>query len=268
MIMSNKGKAGSQLDLQIAVNTNNGEALSKAILSLNPEWEGGKITWFSPLKETGYKEFFDKSFFNGSFGKKKGVSESFWDGVKMEGTSFETIEKWPKGGPHWDGIAVLEKNGKNTLLMIEAKAHKGEVYSYCGAKGESRECIKDFLNDILGKKMGKEDYWLKKYYQFANRLAFHFSLKEAKVNVSLIYILFANDPYWCEYGDSMQKDFTGESEWKKSLKKQRDYFGFTDDESLKEKNIYELIVDLEKDPFSAVLEEINSCLINNINKVK
>jgi len=73
--MSNKGKIGSLIDIRLAVAEP--EPLNKRICELRPEWKGASIIWYSPIKQTQYKEFVDESFWNGRFGPNE---SSFWEG--------------------------------------------------------------------------------------------------------------------------------------------------------------------------------------------
>ena len=61
------------------------------------------VRWLSPLQTEHYHEYSD------SLPKELGMDKEALNGF------------WPKGGPHWDGIAIDETN--NSVLMIEAKAH-------------------------------------------------------------------------------------------------------------------------------------------------
>ena len=120
--------AGSLIDFQIVVE--NHEVLDSSILALNEDWKEGKINWYSPKKDktspiedTWCKEFKDKSFWDGKLDKD---SNSFWDEM---GNPNINRNSWPKGGPSWDGIAVLtDKNGDKILLLFEAKAQYAIIY--------------------------------------------------------------------------------------------------------------------------------------------
>lgn len=251
--MSSKGKAGSLIDFRIAVE--NHEVLDSSILALNKDWEEGKINWYSPQKDktspiedTWCKEFKDKSFWDGKLDKD---SNSFWNEM---GNPNINRNSWPKGGPSWDGIAVLtDKNGEKILLLFEAKAHKGELSSSCSATDiGSIEVISKHLNETK-KSLGLDENvdWMKRYYQFANRLAFLNDLqKENKIKVALICVYFANDPYW------KTKDYTGIEQWTKAIEKETGYFGIKND-LLKKKHIYNLIIDLDSDQYKDIQGKIN-----------
>lgn len=242
---------GSLIDFRIAVE--NHEVLDSSILALNEDWKEGKINWYSPIENTSFKEFYDNTFWTGKFDKK---SNSFWDEM---GNPNIIPNAWPKGGPSWDGIAVLtDKNGEKTLLLFEAKARKGELSSKCKAtNSDSFDSIKDKLNstrDKLGLKHNVD--WMIKYFQFANRLAFHNYLQNENIKVALICIYFANDPYWTK------ENYTDIVEWKKAIKKEKDYFGI-DNAFLESNHIYNLIIDLKSDPYKDIKVKIKLKLDDN-----
>ena len=167
---------------------------------------------------------------------------------------------WPKGGPSWDGIAVLtDKNGEKILLLFEAKAHKGELSSSCSATDiGSIEVISKHLNETK-KSLGLDENvdWMKRYYQFANRLAFHNYLQNKNIKVALICVYFANDPYW-----NKKKGHKGKEQWKEAIETEKEYFGI-DNAFLKKNHIYNLIIDLKSDPYKDILEKINDKLKEN-----
>ena len=97
---------------------------------------------------------------------------------------------WPASGnpPHWD--AVGRYNSKREFsespaergldpdgewLLVEAKAHLGEMETQCGAtSSESIEMIRRALNSTAKAVTHHgvpTDAWMNKYYQYANRLA-------------------------------------------------------------------------------------------------
>lgn len=259
--MSSKGKAGSLIDFRIAVE--NHEVLDSSILALNKDWEEGKINWYSPQKDktspiedTWCKEFKDKSFWDGKLDKD---SNSFWNEM---GNPNINRNSWPKGGPSWDGIAVLtDKNGEKNLLLFEAKAHKSELKNRCQAKKpDSIKVISDQL-DKTKKSLGLDENvdWMNNYFQFANRLAFHNYLQNKNIKVALICVYFANDPYW-----NKKKGHKGKEQWKEAIETEKEYFGI-DNAFLKKNHIYNLIIDLKSDPYKDILEKIKLKLhANNI----
>lgn len=252
MSSTNKGKAGSQIDLQLSIAKVQKE-LNTKILNLCDRWKDGRIIWYSPIEKTSFKEFWDNSFGEGRLSPK---TESFWEGLKRP-NDFEDF--WPKGGPHWDGIAVVETStGDKTLLLIEAKAHKSELKSDSQAKEDSLKTIKNRLK-VIQRKSGliADVDWTKRYYQFANRMAFLLFLQERMVKVAFVYILYANDPYW------EKKDETTVANWENAIKKEREYFGIKED-FLRCKSIYDCIIDLNTQEFA----KLKKAIIENLKCLK
>jgi hypothetical protein len=64
-----------------------------------------EINWRSPLREDRFAEYFDQAFLD-----RLGISA---DKVPLK-------KFWPKGGPHWDGLALTSAN---EVILVEAKAN-------------------------------------------------------------------------------------------------------------------------------------------------
>lgn len=113
---------------------------------------------------------------------------------------------WPARQPQWDGILVNEN--KNTIYLIEAKSHKGEIGGRYSPKKPSDQQIKnrERISESIQKVAKYYDvqieddnkFWLKTYYQIANRLAFQHKLKQLLPDktVKLIFLNFIKDPTW------------------------------------------------------------------------
>lgn len=248
--MSNKGKAGSLIDFRVAVETARDE-IDASILSLNPEWTGGSIEWFSPIKETGYEEYVDDTFWSGCL---QPGAKSFWVGLQ------KPARFWPKGGPNWDGLAVLTKtDGKKVLLLFEAKAHSYELKSSCGAVDASS------LSEIKGRieqafreaRIDCENDPLKNYYQFSNRFAYISTLRKS-IDACCIYLYFANDPYW-----DLSNDKTDVERWGRAIIHEHNYFGASSSQ-LRSSSIYELILDLKSESFRELRDSIIGKLTENM----
>ncbi len=84
---------------------------------------------------------------------------------------------WPATGtpPTWDAVGNLEYAHGTELMMIEAKAHVGELNSSCGAKNPaSLRTIKSAFAStakVLTNGGNVTPAWMDEYYQLANRLA-------------------------------------------------------------------------------------------------
>ena len=113
--------AGSQLQLQIYVNRRPNELAAAILTAINPKPPvNSTIVWVSPLESDRFTEYCDADFLRvlglGQFTK-------------------QLSDFWPKGGPNWDGLAIVRHEGKNSgYLLIEAKSYVGEMQSSCTAK--------------------------------------------------------------------------------------------------------------------------------------
>jgi hypothetical protein len=138
-----------------------------------------RIEWVSPLESDEYSEYCD-----GVFLKKLGVRP------RIQSLS----AFWPKGGPHWDGLARTNDGG---VILVEAKANVDEILTTpSGASPESLKKIRRSLKEtqrFLGAKPGCD--WTKRFYQYANRLAFLYFLREVNgIDAYLVFLYFLNDP--------------------------------------------------------------------------
>lgn len=166
-----RGIKGSKLWIQNLVNDSKGAKLTEAIQKVDSSI--GKITWLSPLESHNYEELKTQN---------------------IEGITKRMLAFWPEHGPQWDAVG---KAG-DTLILVEAKGHVAETNSKCTASSEkSKELIEKTLKEVH-KKLGAttefdETYWLRKYYQLSNRLAFLVKLKEQGLKVKLVLLNIVED---------------------------------------------------------------------------
>ena len=143
------------------------------------------IKWTSPLREEDFKESKDTSALDkaGITSLPKGPLSDFW----------------PKGGPRWDAIG---RRSDGVPIFVEAKAHISEVNTPpTGAKNQSKQKIEKAL--AAARKWyprPKLPYkkpnvpWGDPFYQYVNRLAHHYFLREVNhIPSVLIFIYFLND---------------------------------------------------------------------------
>lgn len=109
----------------------------------------------------------------------------------------EWERSWPQtGGVHnWDAVGHTTTGGVSTWVLVEAKAHVGELLSSCGAVAdESRRRIADILIHARGR-LGAPDSsdWMKDHYQYCNRLALLQFLRERDVDARLLFVYFTGD---------------------------------------------------------------------------
>ena len=173
---------GSQLQIQHFVN-NEPDRLATAI-SAQVRALGARrpvFAWQSPLKADDYQEYKDRRFL-----KAVGAGR-----LHQALTAF-----WPDNGPVWDALATFTSDAGPGVLLVEGKAHDGELSSSCKAKdSRSREAIEKALShtrEVLGA-TGSIDLWMNGYYQAANRLAHLVWLREQGVDAWLVTLLFTDD---------------------------------------------------------------------------
>lgn len=106
-------------------------------------------------------------------------------------------EEWPASGnsQNWDAVGWWG----NRPVLVEAKAHTGEIHSECGAKPNGgRPRIEQTLRDTA-LSLGMCDLsssWMKPHYQFANRLAVLRFLHSHGYPARLVMIYFVGDRHF------------------------------------------------------------------------
>ena len=168
---------GSQRWLQVAVNrcrTIIDDAVAQAI-NLD---RGETVEWRSPLESDCFKEYRDGEFL---------------ECIDVRPQHRQLADFWPPGGPVWDGLA---RTSGGRCLLIEAKANIPEFdTSPTGASGKSLCKIEKAFSEtreFLKVRSGTD--WTKCFYQYANRLAHLYFLKELNcVDAALVFIYFTGD---------------------------------------------------------------------------
>jgi hypothetical protein len=175
IIKQSSNSKGSLKNIQNLVNKCPGVINKKIIEKLNCDDE---IVWHSPLIEDEYVEYRDADFLI-----KLGL-----DHLITDLTNF-----WPRNGPQWDGLAKT----KDKIFLVEAKANLSELISPpTGAKAKkSIELINSSLNRTKKfiSEFPIEASWSERYYQYTNRLAHLYFLREKGINAYLIFLYFTGD---------------------------------------------------------------------------
>lgn len=164
---------------------------------------GREICWKSPLKEDDFSEYRDTAFL---------------ENINLQELVAELKKFWPKNGPQWDALGRTSDG--RAFILIEAKANVPELVSFCGANDEkSLNTISESLAETqrwLNCRDPRID-WKYGFYQFANRLAHLYFLREkAHREAFLIFLYFVNDPTYIP---------TSEDTWKSALKLQKKLMG-------------------------------------------
>ena len=172
-------RKGSQRWLQLVVNRCP-EIIDRAIGEAIGLGQDETIEWVSPLESDCFREYRDEAFL-----KRLGITP--------QQLCLQLEDFWPPGGPVWDGLA---KTSDRRLLLIEAKANIPEFNSSPSrASGKSLSQIEEALGKtrcFLG--VRSETDWTRCFYQYANRLAHLYYLKERnKIDATLVFVYFVGD---------------------------------------------------------------------------
>ena len=180
------------------------------------------VEWASPLAKDDYHEY--------------GVGKVVENLCLSGSISVPLKEFWPSPGPVWDGLGV---SSQGRPILVEAKAHIPEAASPdTKASSKSRKLIEQSLDATRGHfAPGSRADWTRTFYQYANRLAHQYWLREMnKINSSLVFLYFTN-----------AFDMGGpdtEAEWQGATKELHDELGLP--ASLEKFGVYHAYVDAEQ----------------------
>jgi hypothetical protein len=120
------------------------------------------IEWLSPVASDEFAEYYDKSFLT-----LLGIDDS-----KAPLESF-----WPASGPRWDGLA---RTSAGKVILVEAKAYIAEAVDFGSKAGDSSlKLIESSLAKAKSAYRARaEAVWIQPFYQYANRLAHLYYLRE------------------------------------------------------------------------------------------
>jgi hypothetical protein len=145
------------------------------------------------------------SWLDFDFDSKKAIPDKEIIGLNFldKNTQDTVISTWKKEWPqtgnsmNWDLVGFTEKNNEKTWILIEAKAHLGELEQDCGASSiESLAKIEKALAESAKRNsitILDKNPWTKKYYQLANRIYVLDLLKRHSIKVKLVNIYFIGD---------------------------------------------------------------------------
>jgi hypothetical protein len=201
-------KSGSQKWLQIAVNEKP-YILNKAILKQLPDAKNQNISWLSPIKSDNYAEYRDNGFLK-------------LLNIKLPNRSLSSF--WPRLGPQWDGLG---KTSNGDLLLVEAKSHISEICSPpSGASEKSLEKIRKSFSEVQKAFRMRAKYdWTHTFYQYANRIAHLYLLRELNNQPAYLILLgFLND--------KEMNGPTSKEEWHGAIKLLETYLGLPEKHKL------------------------------------
>lgn len=134
------------------------------------------IEWLSPRADDDFAEYRDGDFLRL---------------LSLDTLNTALSEFWPTQGPQWDALGRSE----DQVYLVEAKAHVAEfLTSPCMAGAASRQKIKNSLDAVksaLGADPSRD--WLSAFYQYANRLAHLWWLRDRGVAAHLLCVDFLGD---------------------------------------------------------------------------
>jgi hypothetical protein len=172
------GKRGSLKWIQRCVNHHGGVIDAPILERLDG---AGSISWLSPLIADDFAEYRDADFLN-----LLGLSR----------LAPQLKEFWPNRGPQWDALGVSDKGD---ILLVEAKAHIGELHSPPSAAGEKSARIigAALLETATAFGVAAQTKWGANFYQLANRLAHLHFLRKHGVPAWLVLVNFTGDDDMC-----------------------------------------------------------------------
>ena len=185
---SSKTYAGSQLQIQTYVNSCSDE-IDAAIQREFPELVGAAFQWRSPLAHEQYREYWDRAFL------AVVDQERHWPALK---------QFWPRGGPHWDALAVVVRDGRAPgVLLVEAKSYVDELLkgaaigkTVARASRHQIELAMAWTQGTVGMCGRTAAAWCDTpLYQSANRLAHLQWFNCRGVDAWLVHVLFTGDAY-------------------------------------------------------------------------
>lgn len=169
--------------------------------------------------------FWENSVFDAEY---TGINFLVSDPKTYDKVAKEWIKYWPQTGncQNWDAVIHLtplvpKSNKIEKWVVVEAKAHLGELKSSTGAGQKSKTIIENAFNetkDFFGIKT--KNNWLDNYYQLANRLAFIHFMQKNNVDVSLLNIYFING-----WPNDMEKNVSSKKMWETKIKEEYNYLG-------------------------------------------
>jgi len=103
---------------------------------------------------------------------------------------------WPQTGtpPSWDAVGIMNKAGRTSWILVDAKAQLDELSSECAARSRARPIIERALATTRESlEISPEHDWLAPHYQFCNRVAILDFLLSHGVTVEVLFIYFTGD---------------------------------------------------------------------------
>jgi len=136
------------------------------------------VSWQSPLATDEYSEYRDAGFL---------------ERLDLSLHKDSLRQFWPSRGPQWDALGVQKDLPRPRYYVVEAKANIPEIVSTCQAEDPDSVRLIESSLDRARTHFGapRNPVWLQGFYQYANRLAHLYFLREiAKVDAILVLVYF------------------------------------------------------------------------------
>lgn len=202
-IKQNPNGHGSLKNIQVLVNKNQ-VLIDTLIKSAFSELAKEDILWTSPLENDEFAEYRD---------------DDFLIKVGLNPNEIDLKEFWPNKGPQWDALAYTKEK---KIILVEAKANIPEIVSPATGAGEiSKPLINKSLSETKAfLNVNNEIDWSGKFYQYTNRLAHLYFLREkCKKETFLINVYFI--------GDETVSGPETKQEWDGAIKVLNSYLGLS-----------------------------------------
>lgn len=153
-------------------------------------------------------------------------------------------EEWPQSGNsmNWDLVGFTVQDDIKTWILVEAKAHIGELEQKCEATSRnSITKIEKALTNAAennGIKILSNNPWTKKNYQLANRIYILDLLKRYGIKAKLINIYFIGDMIF-----KSRKSPQSEEEWYEKVDNMKKYLNIDESKSI---DILDLYLNIDK----------------------
>jgi hypothetical protein len=175
-VEQSSGTKGSLKWIQRLV-SDHADLLEKSLRSVGALGTDAVVDWVSPCQADGWAEYRDAAFL---------------DQLQLGRLRDDLRVYWPSMGPQWDALGRTSDGG---VILVEAKAHVGELVSRCEAVSPESlakiEAAFDSTRRALG--AGKSGEWMTRYYQYANRLAHLHFLRDHGVDAQLALVCLCGD---------------------------------------------------------------------------
>jgi hypothetical protein len=156
---------------------------------------------------------------------------------------------WPRAGgrvgPHWDAVGRARFGTRTEWLLVEAKAHLGEVRSDCGATSPKSIARIEAAFADAGPSFGVADTssWSQGHYQLANRLTLLHVMNTNGAAARLVFVYFCGDDA-TRYGDGVEcpPDAAG---WQATLDEMHRHVGWAPGQGALGARVHELFLSVD-----------------------